>query len=1273
MKYTDTCFASSLTVRKSSWLLGSFRAFVLLVALGLFVFTPGEASGQTTCYAVNGGNWDDSNTWSSVSGGDPGTDPCNDPTGYPNSESFDVEIESGFVTQNVASLEIGNLTVRSTASGLPMIEDMTVKGDLSIESTAAINTYTTDPNGQPENSGLLLVEGSTTNNGTLRIDREDGGSGELVAETTFSNTGTVNIDQLNSSATAPVTVGTVGSGANVTNAGSITMGGGSFTIVDGSLTENTGTIELGGGTLDVAYNLSNDEGSSGSVGGILRTGVGGTVKVGGNLTNRSGGNLDFGESSRVEFTGEAIEDNPAIVSAQALTGDFSDANGNGFIDFTVGPNGVVEPDPDLSVLGGGNPVFIAGELTVASGGVYGRGDASSRTVNEESDMTYRGDVFNAEGDLFVNRVTFSQGLGAGGTTVSGSVFGEVVISNDTDVSIGQNNFSVVGFVDIRTGSSLDVDDKTLSLADDILINGTVSAESGTVRFDGRGRETSRSGPDLDEGADNVQQLSGGSVDFGALEIIGDQAGEGKTVVEFDLSAGPVTVSDQLTVNDADLDSSRPLRLQSDFQIQGSSTVNLEDQPITFTGGSGQSINLAGLQQDLALNLVRLDKSGGFVELNNGTIVILDQLQLDRGELRTNGNAVLESSARVVYGNGTITGEIVARRLLGEGPGTAAGITYMFSVPVGTASEFTSNVWTQGPDGSNVPSDDPTEQNIRIYNEAEAVNQTNFFDGWDALGQLSDLDGPASRGFVMYVFRQNGPSGEEIFPDPVLTARGQPTFDDERVFNLEYSGSSGDPGTAESYEGWNLIGNPYLNNIDWGEVTETGTSGTTGLSSNVNASAYIWDPSTGTYQSGNGTNGEFLIAPFQGFLVQATDGGESVTINIEDVQKASSGNGSDPFFAASGPETDRWMRLGTEIDGVSGYTDFTFRGDGEPGSDKADGYYLSPLQSNDSPKVKVYSLMEDGTALDINNLPFDLQDEVTYPLEMRVEGCSAGDAFEGEAALTMSERRNIPDEWAIIVRDTQTGEEFDLRADEPFTFDLLAETDCSSTQQNMRAELKEGFHTPEVVRHSTQDGSAPTARFTLTLDPDAGPLPVELNNFQGQADEQSAVIEWNTASETNNAGFDVEHKAPNADGFTQVSFVEGAGTTNEPQSYSFRMDELEAGTHTFRLRQSDLDGTTTLSDPIDVEIGLSSAYELATFPNPVRDQATVRFAVQESQPVTIEVYNTLGQRVRTLFQESVPADDTREITLDVNTLSSGLYIVRMRGESFSTTQKVTVVR
>ena len=92
---------------------------------------------------------------------------------------------------------------------------------------------------------------------------------------------------------------------------------------------------------------------------------------------------------------------------------------------------------------------------------------------------------------------------------------------------------------------------------------------------------------------------------------------------------------------------------------------------------------------------------------------------------------------------------------------------------------------------------------------------------------------------------------------------------------------------------------------------------------------------------------------------------------------------------------------------------------------------------------MYSLLSDGTALDINNLPFDLNGEVTYPLEIRAEGCENNASFNGQASLEMTESRNIPDEWAIIVRDTQTNEEFDLRADEPFTFDLASETDCSS--------------------------------------------------------------------------------------------------------------------------------------------------------------------------------------------------------------------------------------
>ena len=117
-------------------------------------------------------------------------------------------------------------------------------------------------------------------------------------------------------------------------------------------------------------------------------------------------------------------------------------------------------------------------------------------------------------------------------------------------------------------------------------------------------------------------------------------------------------------------------------------------------------------------------------------------------------------------------------------------------------------------------------------------------------------------------------------------------------------------------------------------------------------------------------------------------------------------------------------------------------------------------------------------------------------------------------------------------------------------------------------------------------------------------------------------------------------------------------------------------HTFRLRQVDVDGDASFSKEIDVRIGIGEAYTLEAYPNPItsRQTPTVRFAVEESQPVTVEVYNTLGQRVRMLYDDT-PTTTGQFITLDLDarSLSSGIYFIRMRGESFTTTEKLVVVR
>ncbi|MEL6772619.1 MAG: VCBS repeat-containing protein, partial [Bacteroidota bacterium] len=89
--------------------------------------------------------------------------------------------------------------------------------------------------------------------------------------------------------------------------------------------------------------------------------------------------------------------------------------------------------------------------------------------------------------------------------------------------------------------------------------------------------------------------------------------------------------------------------------------------------------------------------------------------------------------------------------------------------------------------------------------------------------------------------------------------------------------------------------------------------------------------------------------------------------------------------------------------------------------------------------------------------------------------------------------------------------------------------------------------------------------------DLGVVPVELTVFSAVLSGEAARLTWATASETNNAGFHVEHRAPSADVFATLGFVDGAGTTTATQRYAFETGTLAPGAHRFRLRQVDFDG------------------------------------------------------------------------------------------------------
>jgi hypothetical protein len=180
-------------------------------------------------------------------------------------------------------------------------------------------------------------------------------------------------------------------------------------------------------------------------------------------------------------------------------------------------------------------------------------------------------------------------------------------------------------------------------------------------------------------------------------------------------------------------------------------------------------------------------------------------------------------------------------------------------------------------------------------------------------------------------------------------------------------------------------------------------------------------------------------------------------------------------------------------------------------------------------------------------------------------------------------------------------------------------------------------------------------------------------FDATVQGQSVQLSWQTASETNNAGFEVEHKYRSGD-FEKLGFVEGNGTTNSPQNYTYEVtSDLDPGPHTFRLKQVDLDGSSSYSDTQKVTLSPSGAYSLTgAAPNPFRQSTTMKLTVSESQPVRVTVYNTLGQRVQTVLDREVSADQPLDLQLDAQDLASGMYVVRVEGEAFETTRKVTLV-
>ena len=192
--------------------------------------------------------------------------------------------------------------------------------------------------------------------------------------------------------------------------------------------------------------------------------------------------------------------------------------------------------------------------------------------------------------------------------------------------------------------------------------------------------------------------------------------------------------------------------------------------------------------------------------------------------------------------------------------------------------------------------------------------------------------------------------------------------------------------------------------------------------------------------------------------------------------------------------------------------------------------------------------------------------------------------------------------------------------------------------------------------------------------DLQPVPVELTSFTAKADVDGVILNWTTASELNNHGFEIERSSDGNEFFT-VAFVEGAGTTTEGKNYSYTDEVDYKGGETFfyRLKQVDLDGRIQYSSIVEIEFDVPKDFVLhQNYPNPFNPSTTIKYAVPKTSLVKITVYDLTGQEVALLVNELKEAG-TYELKFDASNIASGVYLYRMVADNFSSVRKLNVLK
>jgi len=186
------------------------------------------------------------------------------------------------------------------------------------------------------------------------------------------------------------------------------------------------------------------------------------------------------------------------------------------------------------------------------------------------------------------------------------------------------------------------------------------------------------------------------------------------------------------------------------------------------------------------------------------------------------------------------------------------------------------------------------------------------------------------------------------------------------------------------------------------------------------------------------------------------------------------------------------------------------------------------------------------------------------------------------------------------------------------------------------------------------------------------IPVELISFIGSSSKGNVELNWTTATELNNSGFEVQRSSDRIN-FSNIAFVPGFGTTTEPRSYSYTDNTVNNGTYYYRLKQVDFNGAFAYSDIIDVDVAAPINYALEqNYPNPFNPSTVISYSIPQNSFVTLKVYDIIGNEVATLVNQTQSAGKY-DVRFDASGLSNGVYFYTIKADNFTSTKKMILMK